>query len=78
MAAVDVVKQTGRVSYLEPSYSSSIERVSESGIEHYETIIPMEDYSIFVNLQVEVRGRTIRTNGGTEKSTFIMTWESDQ
>lgn len=74
----EIVKQTGRISYIEPSYSSSIERVSESSIEQYETIHPMEDYSIFINLQVEVRGRTIRTNGGTEKNTYIMTWESDQ
>ena len=78
MARVNQVKQTGRVTYVEPAYSNSLERVSESGIEQYEMIQPMEDYSIFVNLQVEVRGRTIRINGGTEKNTYVMTWESDQ
>ena len=78
MAKSNISLDEGKILYIEPNYSSSIERVSESGIQQYEMIQPMEDYSIYVNLEVEVRGRTVRVNGGSEMLTYVMTFESDQ
>lgn len=69
-------RDCGRVYYVEPNTIHSVEAVSESQMENYELIPPLEDYSIYVNLEVQVRGRTIRVNGGSEMATYVMSWEN--
>lgn len=72
-------KQVGkRVRYIEPNYTTSIPMQGNHGLHSYEFANPLEDYCIFVNLKVEIRGRAIRTDYTTESQTITMNYYSEQ
>ena len=67
-----------RVRYVEPTYSNSIPMQGPRGLHSYEFENPLEDYCIFVNLKVEVKGRSIRTDYTTNSKTYTMNYYSQQ
>lgn len=78
MNETNIVTVGKRVKYIEPNYSSSIPMEGPRGLHSYEFQSPLEDYNIFVNLRVEVRGREIRTDYNTNNKVFIMNYYSQQ
>ena len=60
-----IVKPVNNVLYVEPNYTHSTEMYGAHGLETYEMIPDLEDYSIFVNLEVEILGRTINATNNT-------------
>lgn len=74
------VKTIGhRIRYIEPNYTSDSRPMSgPRGLHTYEFENPLEDYCIFVNLKVEVRGRAIRTDYTTNSKTYTMNYFSQQ
>ena len=67
-----------RVRYVEPNYTNSIKMQGSRGVHNYEFANPLEDYSIFVNLKVEVRGREIRTDYTNNNQSWILNYYSQQ
>ena len=60
-----IVKPVNNVLYVEPNYTHSTDMYGARGLETYEMIPDLEDYSIFVNLEVEILGRTINATNKT-------------
>lgn len=54
-----IIKPINNVLYVEPNYLNSLNMIGSNGVETYEVTPDLEDYSIFVNLEVELVGRTI-------------------
>ena len=54
-----IIKPINNVLYVEPNYLNSTNMIGSNGMETYEVTPDIEDYSIFVNLEVELVGRTI-------------------
>ena len=54
-----IINPINNVLYVEPNYIHSTEMYGARGLETYEMSPDLEDYSIFVNLEVELVGRTI-------------------
>ena len=68
-----------RIRYIEPNYTSDSRLMQgPRGLHTYEFENPLEDYCIFVNLKVEVRGRAIRTDYTTNSKTYTMNYYSQQ
>ena len=72
-----ISREENNIIYVEPNYSYSTEMYGENGLNTYEFIPPTEDYSIYLNLKVETRGRTIRTNATSDKNELVLSWETD-
>lgn len=73
------IKTVGnRIRYIEPNYNISIPMQGPRGLHSYEFENPLEDYCIFINLKVEVRGRAIRTDYVTENKTYTLNYYSEQ
>lgn len=58
--------------YVEPNYHKSTAAYDSSGLNVFEQSPDLSDYGIFVNLEVEVVGRTIRS----EKNHYVVSWQS--
>ena len=56
-----IVKEINNIVYVEPNYSYSTDEYDTGGLETFEFIPNTEDYSIYVNLEIETIGRTIQT-----------------
>ena len=69
------ITQQNNIVYVEPNYTYSTDMRGTNGINTYEFIPPAEDYSIYVNLNVEIRGRTIRTK--EDVNTLSLSYETD-
>ena len=69
---------SSRVRYIEPNYNSSILQQGPRGLHSYEFENPLEDYCLFVNLKVEVRGRAIRTDYTSDSKVYTMNYFSQQ
>ena len=56
--------------YVEPNYNNSLEQYDQHGLDTIEMIPSTEDLSIYINIEVEVKGRTVQSesssNGGSE------------
>lgn len=74
----ELITVGNRVKYIEPNYSQSILEQGPRGLHSYEFQSPLEDYCIFVNLKVEVRGRSIRTDYNTNGVTYSLNYSSQQ
>lgn len=73
------IKPIGRVRYVEPNYNESMPMYGPHGLHSYEFENPMEDYCIYVNLKVEVRGRSIRTDyTGANNQVFSLNYVAEQ
>lgn len=74
------VTQVGssRVRYVEPNYTNSILQQGPRGLHSYEFENPLEDYCLFINLKVEVRGRAIRTDYTSNSKVYTMNYYSQQ
>lgn len=72
-----ISREENNIIYVEPNYEYSTEMYGTNGLNTYEFIPPTEDYSIYVNLKVETRGRTIRTNATNDKNELVLSWETD-
>ena len=60
-----IVKPVNNVLYVEPNYTHSTSEYGLHGLETYEMTPDLEDYSIFVNLEIEIVGRTINAINDT-------------
>ena len=58
--------------YVEPNYHNSAAAYDSSGLNVFEQAPDLSDYSIFVNLEVEVVGRTIKS----EVNHYVVSWQS--
>ena len=76
MAENSSVQQHNKILYVEPNYTGAKYQYGSSGIEATEIAPALEDYSMYVNLEVEVKGRVLQANGTTNTKTIIMSWES--
>lgn len=57
--------------YVEPNYHKSTAAYDSSGLNVFEQSPDLSDYGIFVNLEVEVVGRTIRS----ENNHYVVSWQ---
>ena len=76
MAEISNVQQHNKILYIEPNYTGAKYQYGESGVEVTEIAPALEDYSIYVNLEVEVKGRVLQANGTSNTKTIVMSWES--
>ena len=60
--------------YVEPNYINSTEEYDVNGLNVYEYIPPLEDYSIFVNLEVETRGRNVQSSKSSNGKKLILSF----
>lgn len=63
------VKESNNIVYVEPNYNGSVDG--------HEVAPQLEDYSIFINLEVEVKGRNIRSRASSDDNKIIMSWVSN-
>lgn len=69
------VKQiVNNIIYVEPNYVHSSDEYGVGGLNTYELTPPLEDYSIFVNLEVEVRGRNVQSTKTANNKKLIMSY----
>lgn len=63
--------------YVEPNYTfTAKEEYDVHGLNTYEYAPPLEDYCIYVNLEVEKRGRNVQTSKSSNNQTIIMSFTS--
>lgn len=67
-----VPNRLNSIVYVEPNYHNSAAAYDNSGLNVFEQAPDLSDYGIFVNLEVEVVGRTIRS----EKNHYVVSWQS--
>lgn len=71
------VKQiVNNIVYVEPNYIHSTNEYDVNGLNTYEFTPPLEDYSVFVNLEVEIRGRNIQSSKTANNKKLIMSYVS--
>lgn len=63
--------------YVEPNYINSTEEYDINGLNTYEFAPPLEDYSIFVNLEVETRGRNVQSSKSSNNRKLILSFISN-
>ena len=63
--------------YVEPNYINSTEEYDTNGLNTYEFAPPLEDYSIFVNLEVETRGRNVQSSKSSNNKKLILSFISN-
>ena len=54
MKRTEIKQNINNIIYVEPNYIFSTEEYDVNGLNTYEFAPPLEDYSIFVNLEVEI------------------------
>ena len=68
-----------RIYYVEPNYVSNVGTdIGEHGLHTNESIPDPSDYSIFVNLKVQVKGRNINIHATNEGKEFTVNYEDMQ
>ena len=65
---------TNNIVYVEPNYTNSLEQYDTNGLNTYEFTPQLEDYSIFVNLEVETRGRNVQTSKTSNNRKLILSF----
>ena len=76
MGRTKVQDIVNNVIYVEPNYTNSTEEIGANGLNTYEFTPPLEDYSIYVNLEVEVRGREVQSSKSAGNTTLVMSYVS--
>ena len=66
-----IINQTNNIVYVEPNYNYSTSQYDSNGLNTYEFIPDLEDYSIFVNLEIETIGRTLQTGNKVYKFSYV-------
>lgn len=65
------------ISYVEPNYTNSYVRINTNGVEElHDMQIPLEDYCIVCDLEVEVPGREYNASQDSGKHTIKVHWTS--
>ena len=62
--------------YVEPNYVNSIEGYNENGLNTYEFAPSLEDYCLYVNLEVETRGRNIQSSKTSNGKKLVLSFVS--
>ena len=62
--------------YVEPNYTNSTSEYDVNGLNTYEFVPPLEDYSIYVNLEVETRGRNVQSTKTSGNRKLVMSFVS--
>jgi len=62
--------------YVEPNYINSVDEFDVNGTNTHEFTPPLEDYSLYVNLEVDVRGRTVQTTKTSNSKKLILSFET--
>ena len=76
MSNTKVSENINNIVYVEPNYLNSMEIVDVNGLNTYEFAPPLEDYCIYVNLEVETRGREIQSSKSSGNNKLIMSYIS--
>lgn len=64
--------------YVEPNYvSTSLSEYGVNGLNTYELTPDLEDYSIFVNLEVEIRGRNVQSSKSATGKRLVLSFISN-
>lgn len=66
-----IISQTNNIVYVEPNYTNSVSEYGQTGLEVFEFTPDLEDYSIFVNLEIETVGRTIQTGNKVYRFSYV-------
>lgn len=66
-----IISSTNNINYVEPNYTNSLSEYGSHGLDVYEFTPDLEDYSIFVNLEIETVGRTIQTGDKVYRFTWV-------
>lgn len=66
-----IISSTNNINYVEPNYTNSLSEYGSHGLDVYEFAPDLEDYSIFVNLEIETVGRTIQTGDKVYKFSYV-------
>ncbi len=66
-----IISQTNNIVYVEPNYTNSVSEYGQTGLEVFEFAPDLEDYSIFVNLEIETVGRTIQTGNKVYRFSYV-------
>lgn len=74
MKRTEIKQNINNIIYVEPNYVASTEEYDVNGLNTYEFAPPLEDYSIYVNLEVEVRGRNIQSSKTANGKKLIMSY----
>lgn len=72
-----VGKIENNIVYVEPNYNNSVEEYDVNGLNTYEFAPALEDYSIFVNLEVETRGRNVQSSKSSNNKKLILSFISN-
>ena len=72
-----LVREKNNVIYVEPNYNDAVGMYGRDGYTNFEVAPHLEDYSIFVNLKVERRGRMIQSNSSSNNDTLVLSWYDD-
>lgn len=62
--------------YVEPNYVNSIEGYNANGLNTYEFAPSLEDYCLYVNLEVETRGRNIQSSKTANGKKLVLSFVS--
>lgn len=76
MSRTIIKNDINNVIYVEPNYNDSLEEYSVNGLNTYEFAPNLEDYSIYLNLEVEVKGREVSANNTSGNKKIVLSWKS--
>lgn len=74
MGKTKVGRIENNIVYVEPNYVNSMEEYDVNGLNTYEFTPGLEDYCVFVNLEVETRGRNVQTNKSSNGKTMVLSY----
>jgi len=74
MGKTRVGRIENNIVYVEPNYINSVEEYDANGLNTYEFTPPLEDYCVFVNLEVETRGRNVQTSKSSNGKTMVLSY----
>lgn len=77
MARTVIKNDINNIIYVEPNYTfTGKEEYDVNGLNTYEFAPNLEDYSIYLNLEVELKGREISANNTAGNKKIVLSWHS--
>lgn len=77
MARTVIKNDINNIIYVEPNYTfTGKEEYDVNGLNTYEFAPNLEDYSIYLNLEVELKGREVSANNATGNKKIVLSWHS--
>ena len=76
MGKTNLKQIVNNVVYVEPNYINSMEEYGVNGLNTFEFAPALEDYCLYVNLEVEVKGRNVQTSKSSNDKTYVLSFVS--